>query len=58
MTLSPWSHAGCPGNGAVKSPILLIELVEAPGVPPVPARVLYEESVERSGGAGSGAPTR
>jgi hypothetical protein len=46
-----------PGTAATKTLILLVEAVEAPGAPPVRARVLYEGCTGRSGGAGNGALT-
>ena len=52
-----WRHPGGAGDGAMKCPRFADQSMEAPGALPVRARVPYEESVERSGGAENGALT-
>jgi hypothetical protein len=52
-----WRHSGCPGNGAMKNPVLLIKAVEAQGVPHFRATRLSERQAAAVGGAGNGALT-
>src|SRR5215204_3205599 len=51
----PWRNRGRARNAGTRVPSLLRKIVEAPGVPPVRASLLYEECAERIGGAGNGA---